>query len=210
VTARVSGTCAAHRATLLDFVDRRERPGAVPAVTPAATHAALAHLERCTECEEELAGIVRTIAALGRLRQAVADAEPPDGSWSGLLDRLSRPAPAPWRWRLSLGGLMMSAVAVALLTTHWIGPSAIPTAPRSDAALAGFTLVDRRYDRPGFLTASTINALAGVDVSIRARLRSREVHIEPTSVDRHERDRAAQVAAPPADRRGPEATPRTR
>jgi hypothetical protein len=204
VIAQVPGSCADHRATLLDFVDRRER-------TPA-TRAALAHLDRCHACEEELAGIVRTIAALGRLRQTVAGAEPPGESWSALLDRLSRPAPAPWRWRLSLGGLLMSAVAVALLTTRWIGPSTIPASPATDAALAGFAFVDRNYDPPGFLTASTINAIAGVDVSIRASLRSTDFSIEPTSVDRHERDRVFYPApVRPADRApGPVATPRSR
>jgi hypothetical protein len=211
VIAQLRGSCADHRATLLDFVERRERSGATDPTVTAATGAALAHLERCAACEEELAGIVRTIAALGRLRRSVASEEPPSESWSGLLDRLSRPAPAPWRWRLSLGGLMMSAVAVALLTTRLIGPSTIPSSPSSDATLAGFGFVDRSYDPPGFLSASTINALAGVDVSIRASLRSHQAHGEPASVDRYERDRTARLAAAPKDARDAAApSPRTR
>lgn len=98
--------CADHRSVLLDFVDRRERSAATPA--------ALAHLDRCRACEQELAGAALTIAALRRLHATLADAEPEPDAWLRLRRRVTRPVD-PWRWRATLGGLATSAMLVAVL-----------------------------------------------------------------------------------------------
>ena len=176
---RAPRACASHRAALLDFVDRHEQ-------TPQ-TRLALAHLERCTACEDELAGIVRTIAALSRLRQAASREEPRPGAWSTLHDQLLRPSPAPAPWRLSLGGLMVSAIVVALLSNRWIGAATNPVPAVSDGVVAGVAVVERRYDPPA--RPRSQSAIVGAEVSGRARVRSTELHVEPTSVDRSERDR---------------------
>jgi len=194
---RMPRSCVVHRAALLDFVDGQPR-------TPASA-AALTHLERCRACEEELAGIVRTVAALRRLGGAAALVEPPADAWATLRERIRRrPSPVAWRWRFSLGGLMMSTAAVAVLTLASlhsgplnVGPSFVepsfvePARPANPA---------RRYDpAAGQLTPGMVNAIAGIDVSLQARLRSDEAHVEPTSVDRGEHD-ATPVALARADR----------
>ena len=187
---RMPRSCGTHRAALLDFVDRQER-------TPA-TAGALAHLERCRACEDELAGIVRTVAALRRLGEAVARAEPAAEAWPRLRDRVGRPNPAAWRWRLSLGGLMMSTAAVALLTIGGIVPGPLPGSTRFTDGAGATSSVDRRYDSPpGLLTVGMIDAIAGTDVSRLARLRSSEFHISPSSVDRDERDRGGNAVVRP-------------
>jgi hypothetical protein len=98
--------CADHRAALLDFVDRRERTAATPA--------ALAHLERCARCEQELADAALAIAGLRRLGAEARAVEPPSDAWLRLRGRIRRPVD-PWRWRATLGGLATSAMLVAVL-----------------------------------------------------------------------------------------------
>jgi len=98
--------CADHRAALLDFVDRRELTDATPP--------ALAHLERCTACEGELASLSLTIAALRRLHADLTRLEPAPDAWLRLRARVTRPVD-PWRWRTTLGGLVTSAFLVAVL-----------------------------------------------------------------------------------------------
>ncbi len=98
--------CADHRAALLDFVDRHERGEA--------TDAALAHLDVCRSCEQELTGAALTIAALQRLHAEVRQVEPAPDAWPRLRARIARPT-NPWRWRAMLGGLGTSAFLVAVL-----------------------------------------------------------------------------------------------
>src|SRR4051794_22391121 len=119
---RMPRSCVVHRAALLDFVDGQPRA--------AGTSAALTHLEQCRACEDELAGIVRTVAALRRLGRAAAMVEPPADSWTALRERIRRPAASAWRWRFSLGGLMMSTAAVAVLTLSSLRST--PMAPGLD------------------------------------------------------------------------------
>jgi len=96
--------CADHRAALIDFVDRGARSAATPA--------ALAHLDRCRECEHELVRIALTIAALRRLRPARTE-EPAADAWERLRARIQRPVER-WRWRATLGGLVTSTLLVGV------------------------------------------------------------------------------------------------
>jgi hypothetical protein len=98
--------CADHRAVLLDWVDRRE--------TGPATPAALAHLDRCRSCEDELAGISLALVALRRIQEEVEAVEPSPDTWLRLRARITRRAD-PWRWRATLGGLATSAMLVGVL-----------------------------------------------------------------------------------------------
>jgi anti-sigma factor RsiW len=180
---RMPRSCVVHRAALLDFVDGQPRTGDMSA--------ALAHLERCRSCEDELAGIVRTVAALRRLGRAVAAAEPSPDAWPLLRGRITQPRDTGWRWRFSLGGVMMSTAAVALLTLASLRSGPLPVQQVFDDRHVA-PVPERRYDAgAGRLTPGIVNAIAGLDVSARARLRSTEVHVAPSSVDRDERDRAA-------------------
>lgn len=123
--------CADHRASLLDFVDRRERSAATPA--------ALAHLDRCRECERELADVALVIAGLRRLHDQLDGAEPSADAWIRLRARVTRRVD-PWQWRTTLGGLATSALLVAVLVMPvTIGAPATPDngleVPDSPAAL---------------------------------------------------------------------------
>ena len=81
----------------------------------AAEVAALSHLERCRACEEELAGIVRTVAALRRLGRLAAAAEPPAHAWPALRARVTRRADR-WMPRFSIAGLAVSAALVVMIS----------------------------------------------------------------------------------------------
>jgi hypothetical protein len=105
-----------------------------------------------------------------------------------------------WQWRFSLGGLMMSTAAVAVLTLASLRAVPIVIDPGL-AESARPVNVDRRYDpAAGLLTPGIVNAIAGVDVSAMARLRSAEAHVSPSSVDRDERDATARTALARPDR----------
>jgi anti-sigma factor RsiW len=189
---RMPRSCVVHRAALLDFVDGQPRT--------IATAGALGHLAHCRACEDELAGIVRTVAALRRLGRMANTAEPPADAWATLRERVRRPSPTAWQWRFSLGGLMMSTAAVAVLTLASL--RAVPIAVDPGFADPGRPAsVDRRYDpAAGLLTPGIVNAIAGIDVSARARLRSGEAHVSPSSVDRDEHDATARIALARPDR----------
>jgi hypothetical protein len=135
---RDRSTCATFQAALSEFADRRQRT--------AATSTALAHLERCRPCEDELAGIMRTIAGLRSLAHSLDGVEPAPESWPILRARVSRPEPSPWRWSSSLGGVVASA-AIALLVLPWIGSSPVRPPTGGDAP-AAFSPIDRREDVP--------------------------------------------------------------
>lgn len=110
---RPPGSCEIHRADLLDFVDRRELgPG---------TAAALEHLDRCTDCRTELAGIVLGVHAVRRLLAEARTVEPPSDAWALLSARLQRPVASAWRARSALAGVVVSAGLVAAL----VGPAVV-------------------------------------------------------------------------------------
>jgi hypothetical protein len=187
---RMPRSCVVHRAALLDFVDGQPRS--------TETAAALDHLERCRACEDELAGIVRTVAALRRMGRVAAAADVPADAWPRLRERIARPAPTLWRWRFSLGGVMMSTAAVALLTFASLRATALPVQQQQFEERQA-NPAERRYDpAAGRLTPEIVNAIAGVDVSAMARLRSTELHVAPSSVDRDEHDAAVIRVSKPA------------
>jgi len=93
--------CRRHRPALLDFVDRGE-------VGPK-TGPALDHLERCPRCTQMLDATVLTIAALRRLGDEVARAEPRADSWPALRARISE-----WRPAGVFSPLAGMAMAIAL------------------------------------------------------------------------------------------------
>ena len=186
--------CATHQAALLEFAERLER-------TPG-TAAALAHLERCRRCEDELAGIVRTLAGLRRLADAVATVEPGQETWPRLRERVTRREPTAWRGHQSLGGLMAMAV-VALFVMPSIGGAPVVRLASPVEAPAQSVVEYRYYESPaGSLTAEMVNAIAGQDVSKRARLRSTIFHTAPSSVDRDEPSLTSGRLAAPGDGAG--------
>lgn len=186
--------CATHQAALLEFAERLERT--------AGTAAALAHLERCRRCEDELAGIVRTLAGLRRLADAVGHVEPGQETWARLRERVTRREPSTWHGHQALGGLMaMAVVALFVMPSIGGGPVIKPTSPVEAPAQA--SVESRYYESPaGSLTAEMVNAIAGQDVSKRARLRSVIFHIAPSSVDRDEPSLTSSRLAAPGDGAG--------
>lgn len=121
--------CADHRAILFAWVDRR----AVDRRTPAA----LAHLDRCSECDREMAGVALAIVALRRMQLELAGVEPPADAWLRLRDRVTRRGD-PWRWRATLGGMATSAMLVGVLVLPATvgGPAAGSPSPDLPSALA--------------------------------------------------------------------------
>jgi hypothetical protein len=84
----------------------------------------------------------------------------------------------------------MAAIVVALFVFPSIG-GVVPPPAGFDEPTSGTLVDDRHYESPaGALTAEMINAIAGHDISIRARLRSAIFRIAPSSVDRDEPSRA--------------------
>jgi predicted anti-sigma-YlaC factor YlaD len=99
---------------LLALVDRRERGPA--------TDVALDHLARCRPCETELTELALTIHALRQMGAEAAAAPLPDGAWPRIRARIERSRQrareTAWRWRLTLGGSIASALIVAAV----VGP----------------------------------------------------------------------------------------
>jgi hypothetical protein len=136
-----SGRCRRYRPALLDFVDRGE-------ITPD-TGPALAHLERCQPCTDQLETTVMAITALRRIGEDAARAEPPADAWPRLRARLDRWRPLRWAIMSPTTGTAMSLAIVALLvvplrfggmTQPTNGPVAVPA---TDSAA---TAVERRAE----------------------------------------------------------------
>lgn len=130
------GVCERHRATLLDFVDRREAgPDG---------GAALDHLDRCEACRRQLEATAVSIAWLRRLRSELGVAEPPEATWSQLRSRLERPATPAWRSRGPVAGLMVAAwIVVGLTVPTAVGPRPIGPFEERDLAVAATVTFDR-------------------------------------------------------------------
>lgn len=104
---RMPRSCVVHRAALLDFVDGQPRT--------ASSAAALSHLERCRACEEELAGIVRTVAALRRLGESIDGEEPSAHVWQLVRATAVRRTERSWISRANtVSGLLAVSVVAAM------------------------------------------------------------------------------------------------
>jgi anti-sigma factor RsiW len=97
--------CRAHRDVLLEFADGR--------VGTQQTSAALAHLDGCRACEEELTRVMLAIIGLRRIREEVASAEPSPDAWAHLRSRIQRRRRTPWLVRSPLPGIAMALSIVA-------------------------------------------------------------------------------------------------
>jgi hypothetical protein len=114
------GACARHRAALLDFVDRGEiAPGTAPA---------LAHLERCNRCTDELESTVLAITALRRYGDELARAEPSPEAWPRLRAHLESLRPARWAIMSPSVGMVMSVALVAVLIAPLRFGTSVPSA----------------------------------------------------------------------------------
>jgi hypothetical protein len=134
------GACARHRAALLDFVDHGEiAPGTAPA---------LAHLERCARCTDELESTILAITALRRYGDALALAEPSPDAWPRLRARLETLRPRRWAIMSPSAGMVMSIALVAVLVAPLrFGASAPSPNPTHETAVQlGASLEERRAE----------------------------------------------------------------
>ena len=116
------GACARHRAALLDFVDHGE--------IVAGTAPALAHLERCARCTDELESTVLAITALRRFGDELARAEPSPEAWPRLRARIETLRPARWAIMSPSAGMVMSIALVAVLVAPFrVGTTTSSSAP---------------------------------------------------------------------------------
>ena len=126
------GQCARHRAALLDFVDRAEiAPG---------TAQALAHLDRCGRCTDDLESTVLTITALRRFGDDLARIEPSPEAWPRLRARLDRWRPRRPAFMSPSAGMVMSMAIVAVLVVPLqIGGAVAPAGDPSGPSAAELT-----------------------------------------------------------------------
>jgi hypothetical protein len=106
--------CRAHRATLIDFVDRRERGPSVDL--------ALGHLDACDRCRRELAEVLVAITALRRIADQAGAARPADDVWARIRSRIDRPSAPAWVARVSMGSFIVATAAAAM----FLAPSVTP------------------------------------------------------------------------------------
>lgn len=156
MTSGPSRACRRHRATLLDFVDRPRRDPAMAA--------ALDHLDRCPSCRSEVAEVAQVVTVLRRMGREVENLEAPGDAWLGLRQRITQPADV-WRWRSTLGGMVVSALLVAvviipggLTTGSSLSPSASIAAAEAlaDARLEEIYLASRRASAHGPIDGSPV------------------------------------------------------
>jgi hypothetical protein len=121
----LGGACARHRSALLDFVDRGE-------IVPG-TAQALAHLDRCNRCTDDLESTVLTITALRRLGDDIARSEPSPDAWPRLRARLDGWRPKRWAVMSPSVGMVMSVAIVAVL----VAPLGVGGATTPSDASAG-------------------------------------------------------------------------
>ena len=134
------GACARHRAALLDFVDHGE--------IVAGTAPALAHLERCARCTDELESTVLAITALRRFGDELARAEPSPEAWPRLRARIETLRPARWAIMSPSAGMVMSIALVAVLVAPFrVGTTTSSSAPTYlPSSQLGVSLEERRTE----------------------------------------------------------------
>lgn len=102
-----SSPCRRHREVLVDFVDRGA--GSEP------TGAALAHLDTCRRCREELSETLQAITALRRMAAETNVTRPSDDVWTRIRMRIDRPRAPAWVARVSMGSLVVASAVAAML-----------------------------------------------------------------------------------------------
>lgn len=133
------GACARHRGALLDFVDRGE-------IVPG-TAAALAHLEKCGRCTDELESTVLAITALRRYGDEIARAEPSADAWPRLRAQLEGLRPKRWAIMSPSAGMVMSVALVAVLVAPLRLGTSSPSAPVDQPApVWGVSLAERQAE----------------------------------------------------------------
>jgi len=181
--------CRAHRDVLLDFADGR--------VGTPRTSAALAHLDGCRACEDELSRVMLAIIGLRRIREEVASAEPSADAWTHLRARIQRRRTIPWLIRSPLPGLAMALSIVAAV----VGPSTLfQTGPerRSDAAPPrGATDAGTVFERNRSLKRPP---LPQQHITILVPLIAPESGVRLIGPDGHGYTMTVQTVVPPADR----------
>lgn len=110
--------CRRHREALLEFVERRP--------TTRSPEAALAHLDACPRCREELSETLLAITALRRMAAEARRARPPEDVWTRIRVRIDRPRAPAWVARVSMGSLIVASAVAALLLAPatWSVPGA--------------------------------------------------------------------------------------
>ena len=137
----LSGTCRRHRSALFDFVDRGE-------ISPG-TALALAHLDRCDRCTDELETTVLAITALRRLGEDAARMEPSADAWPRLRARIDRWRAPRWRFTSPTAGAVMSMAIVALLVVPLRlvgGSSGVEPAAASANVRDAASLIEQRTE----------------------------------------------------------------
>ncbi|MFL5750277.1 MAG: hypothetical protein ACJ76W_06345 [Chloroflexota bacterium] len=140
IDLRGGSACGRHRAALLDFVDRGE-------IVPS-TGQALAHLERCGRCTNELESTVLTMTALRRYGDELARLEPSPDAWPRLRARLEGLRPTRWAIMSPSTGMVMSIALVAVLVAPLrVGTfSDSPSAADESGSQRDVTLHERRAE----------------------------------------------------------------
>jgi predicted anti-sigma-YlaC factor YlaD len=181
--------CRAHRDVLLDFADGRIRS--------TETGAALAHLDCCRACEDELSRVMLAIIGLRRIREEVASAEPSEDAWAHLRTRIQRRRATPWLVRSPLPGIAMALSIVAAV----VGPSTLLRTGgdhRSDAAPPrGATDAGTVFERNRSLKRPP---LPQEPITILVPLTAPESGVRFIGPDGHGYTMTVQTAEPPADR----------
>jgi len=157
----LNGACRRHRSALLDFVDRGE--------IGSATGQALAHLDRCDRCTNELEATLLAITALRRLGADAERVEPAPDAWPRLRARLDRWRPSRWAIMSPTAGAVMSLALVAVLVVplrlggavEETGPSAAPA-----SGVDATTLTDRRVEAE-YITSTRRGTLPANESVIR-------------------------------------------
>lgn len=199
--------CSAYQDALLDFVDRRSGGPEV--------EVALRHLDRCPECERELAATAVVLAALHRLWEETRSVEPSPDAWPRLRARIAqRPA---HRWQPgTVAGLVAGAgLVLALLAPAGLGltqPGLLadtdPDATPVQAALSPHAVSGPATERDGVLVAHVAGrdataGLAGPDITLTDSNGTSLGGSVPTAYPDNIRPTAGQRPAVTTQRAGP-------
>jgi hypothetical protein len=156
-----SGGCRRHRPALLDFVDRGE-------ITPA-TSQALAHLDRCQPCTDQLEATVMAITALRRIGDDAARVEPASDAWPRLRARLDRWRPLRWAIMSPTTGTVMSLAIVAVLVIPLrIGGVSQPTSTAVPSERTASTFIERRAEANYISTMTRKGTFPAQSATVRA------------------------------------------